>query len=57
MTSLGSTPLQREIDEALGFGTPLSEVQDRIDQLPISAERRAALWLYARAMAQLTLPR
>ena len=57
MASLGSTPLQREIDEALGFGTPLSEVQDRIDQLPISAERRAALWLYARAMAQLTLPR
>ncbi len=49
MNWIDSAPLQ-EIDEALRLGTPVSEIQDRIDQLPISDERRAALWLYARAM-------
>ena len=44
----GLTVLREQVDEAVGEGADLGEVEERvIEAAPVDAEDRDALWLYA----------
>ena len=44
----GLTMLKEQVDEAVGGGADLHEVEERvIDRAPVDPESRDALWLYA----------
>ncbi|HEX8123358.1 MAG TPA: hypothetical protein VF549_19045 [Solirubrobacteraceae bacterium] len=44
----GLTMLREQVDEAVGEGADLHEVEERvIDRAPVGREVRDALWLYA----------
>ncbi|MEA2197016.1 MAG: hypothetical protein QOJ25_1067 [Solirubrobacteraceae bacterium] len=38
---------QDAVEALIAEGTPLDEIEERIDELPLDAEQRSALWLLA----------